>query len=125
MSSESITENAGKLSEMDEPKALQMFYGLSPAQGQLLWLLATCNFVSAEDITARTGTKYPKVLVQKLRARMKATTYDIQSRQNVGYWLAPLDREAVCDVVSEALSPGGGERSGKILLDPGAVPPPP
>lgn len=89
---------------MDKIKVLQVRFGLSSTQAQMLLMLAENHVVTAGMIEAHKGLT-TQARVAMLRLRKKMTDIVVQSRRGVGYWLNPEDQKRVLDEIEP---PGGG-----------------
>ncbi len=84
---------------------LQMRYGLSRAQAQILILLAENPVVSPQMIELDRGiVKDARVGVYRLRARLAATGIVVKQQYALGYWLEQGSR----DLVHAAMQPPKG-----------------
>lgn len=94
---------------MDELKALQIRYDLSPSLAKILLLLAKNQIVTPAMIEHDHAiTKDAKVAVHRLRRRLNNEPFEIKSRRDVGYWLEDSVRKDFKDFLGSSLGGGDG-----------------
>lgn len=75
--------------------------GLSPALGQVAWLLIEQDIVSSSDVEAI--CRAPRESIYRVRNALRAHGVEIKSGRRLGWWLSDEDRAMLreeCDGVA-------------------------
>jgi hypothetical protein len=89
---------------------LQITYDLPPSLAKILVLLVNNEVVTARMIELDERlTKDAKVAVHRLRRRLEASPFTVNSRRDVGYWIDDAAREILRGVMKDSARGGGAE----------------
>lgn len=93
-----------------DPKIIQVCFGISPTMADLLVLFLNEKIVDADMMVAHgADPNNYRMAVYRLRTVLDEYKIEIQSQQNLGYWMEQEDRAKVRALIAatdEKLAPG-------------------
>jgi len=82
--------------DREHERVLGIVFDISPSQSAVLSCLARATLVTGQELMDYVGqTSHIKVVVSRTRTKLKAFGLEINSKQEVGYWLTPEDKKTI------------------------------